>query len=76
MNKAEQRMFIRQLMNNIKKDLLQEVKDYPEGWDGFELRLRVRDAARTAMMFDVKSYPYNKRYKDYNNEVLVRNLIG
>ena len=76
MNKKEQRKFITQLMNNIKKDLQKEVSKYPDNWDGFELRMRIKDAAADALMFNVKEYPFNKRYKAYKNEVLVRNLKG
>lgn len=71
MNKDEQRAFVTELINNVKEDLLSNVKRVPEDWDGHELRQWIADR------FQAASYTLKEqrsRYRAYKNAVRVHNL--
>ena len=53
----------------MKKIVLANVDKMPEEWDGIELREYVADK-----FTESKAAPSERRFRDYRNEVLVRNL--
>ena len=75
MNKEERRMFIFDLIENIKADMLKENEKYPDNWDGLELRQRLLDiTAHYNLYKNLKHYGMG-RYKDYKNFCIVEGLI-
>lgn len=72
MTRADQKTFINTVCKNLKKGLLEKIKDIPEEWDGHELRLWVKDYYETN--FVVTSAMKGSRLKDYKNEIIVKNL--
>lgn len=69
MTKKDKRRFIRELIGSVKKTVLANVDKMPEEWDGIELREYVADK-----FTESKAAPSERRFRDYRNEVLVRNL--
>lgn len=65
----EKEQFIRDLTSGVTESLLLSVKRMPEDWDGHELRRLI--AAR--FQRETTDMP-RKRVRDFENEVLVRNL--
>ncbi len=69
MKKEDQVRITNELLDNLKKDMLEAVSKIPEEWDGLELRMLLEDK--------VKGFTYHgndKRYKEFKNHVLVNNL--
>lgn len=77
MNKGEQKTFVRELADNIVKEICGHIDDgkVPEEWDGHELRVLLADAFdRSARMSLIRTEPRRGRSRDYHNTVRVRNL--
>ena len=72
MERQEQKRFIVEICNGMKKALLVKVHDIPENWDGFELRQWVKDFVECNYCY-AKMSRYRKR--EYNNDVIVKNLL-
>lgn len=72
MKYAEKVTFIAELIGNVQDGIIKKTDKLPENWDGIELRWYIADKFADAVMgsYDKRS----KRYKDYENEVLVNNL--
>jgi hypothetical protein len=72
MNYAVKIAFIAQLVGNVQDEIIKKTDKFPENWDGIELRWYIADKFSDVVMgsYDKRS----KRYKDYENEVLVNNL--
>jgi hypothetical protein len=72
MTAQQKRTFIRDLLANVKRELLSKVPKMPETWDGIELRQfaadKFNDAAHGGALMT------GRRKSDYHNEVIVRNL--
>lgn len=79
MTRREQRRFVRGLIRNVEKDLLENIDRVPDHWDGHELRRWIADR------FDAAAFtigPHGKtrhgddraRAKAYRNDVIVHNL--
>jgi hypothetical protein len=66
----EKKRFIRELCDNVKRDLLNKAAQYPKEWDGIELRRLIARRFNMAVMGDFSG----KRKRNYENELLVRNL--
>ena len=66
--------FIVELIERVKNELLTECGKYPDTWDGVELRWRVRDAF-AGVVFGGYTDKRDKRFKDYKNTCLIKNLI-
>lgn len=67
MNKSERRRFLRELIRNVKADLI--LSSDQNTWDGFELRWLA------AEHFNRAAYgSHSRRKRAYNNEVIVRDL--
>ncbi len=73
MNNSEvKKLIIRDLFNNMMNEMLEKVDRMPEEWTGIELRWMLSDLAERYQFstYDKKS----KRYKDYKNVCLVKNI--
>lgn len=70
--KNKQKRFINEMIENVKQEILRRAESIPEEWDGIELRWLIRDHFNLIAIEGVGS---NKRKRDYNNEVLVKNLV-
>ena len=71
MNRKEQKIFINELIDNVKAEIL--MKSYPEHWDGIELRWLTRNRFADVVWggFTDKR---TRRYKDFVNECIVNNF--
>lgn len=77
MTNGEKRKFINDLVKNVKKDVLAKVPNMPQEWDGIELRQYLSDKFRESAYLTYKnqlSPALKRRRKNYENEVVVRNL--
>jgi hypothetical protein len=66
MTRTEQRTFIRELISNVKEDLLSNVSSVPDTWDGHELRQWIADRFAESS-FSLKQN--KRRYRDYRNVI-------
>ena len=71
MSKKEQRRFVRDLIRNVRADLLMRTKLIPDEWDGHELRQWIADCFQAAS-FTLDTMPARRRA--YRNEILTRGL--
>jgi len=78
MNKTEKKRFIRELISSTQQRILENVTEMPEQWDGIELRQYIAEKFLYASLFtpnEIRLRPHLKRRKkDYENEVITRNL--
>lgn len=78
MNVADKKLFIRELIANVQNDVLDAVAKMPDDWDGHELRRYIADKFEdSAITVGRKGHygkPYARRFRDYQNTVLVNNL--
>lgn len=82
MNRYQKKLFIRQICNAVRDDLVKKIRDMPEEWDGHELRRLLADKfEREAWTLGPGQKRSNslggqpsKRYRDFLNECLTRNL--
>ena len=72
MNKREKKRFIRELMKNATKGMLEKVNSMPDKWDGIELRKFCADYVKTNFCWGTQN---KQRMREYNNTVLVNNII-
>jgi hypothetical protein len=72
LTKREKTQFVKQLLKTLEDRMVEDIeKDrVPENWDGTELRWWTKYRANAVVMGDTKG----KRYKEYENTVLVNNL--
>ena len=73
MDKDSKLKFISDLCNDIKNDISSKVHKMPENWDGIELRWLIAEKCNSVVMGSYNGTK-SRRYKDYKNEVLVKNL--
>ena len=72
MTRTEQRRLLRNFINAVRDHLLERSKDWPEEWDGHDLRELVASAfewERTPIMSKAP-----RRRRQTQNEIAVRNL--
>jgi hypothetical protein len=72
MTRKEQYELTAELIDRVRKDIINRLDKVPEKWDGIELRLFVADHFIAATAGISKKH---KRYQDYKNTVLVDNLV-
>jgi hypothetical protein len=74
MNKIEKKEFVSTLMDRLKDEILDKIEDgsIPEEWDGHELRMLIRDKAAQVVW---KGTASRTVIKNYNNNILVRNIL-
>ena len=73
MTKPEKRIFIRNLCNSIRDEVMEKVTTgaIPREWDGVELRVHLAEKFEKETYRDLIK---GKRLKDYRNTVIVNNL--
>lgn len=69
MDKKEQRKFIVELVNNVKKELLKS--SYPENWDGIELRWLIKERFAEVVLGDRFLDKRKMRYRHFKNDCLI-----
>jgi len=75
MNKQEQEQFVRELTGNVLAEVLAKSVQWPDDWDGHELRQLLADAfAASSCMSDAMKDKRAARRRAYENTVLVENL--
>ena len=75
LTREEQLQFMKNAMDTMMEDFEKNIKNgkIPEDWDGVELRWYIRDKASEFVWSDMRNKK-SKRYKDYDNIILVNNL--
>lgn len=73
MTKEEKIYFIKTLIKNVQKEMLDKANNIPKNWEGCELRWYVADRFSKCVFGDLYG-SYKKRKKNYRNDVLVNNL--
>lgn len=71
MTKAAKKHFVRQLINNVRNEIIDQIDTgaLPEHWTGIELRWLIADR------FEACAYVKNRRLRRaFNNEVAIHNL--
>lgn len=71
MTRQEQEKFITELIDNVKKEILEKSKNFPEEWDGVELRQYISDCFSMVVMTDIMT---PQRKKNYRNTIYISNL--
>ncbi len=77
MTRADQKKFVREVSENIAKDICKLIDEgkVPEGWDGHELRhLMANRHNDSASMSNPMSNKRGARYREFKNTVIVNNL--
>lgn len=74
MTHQEQTVFINELIKNVQGDIIKESNKYPEAWNGIELRWRIADVFNRVVFGEIGKRS-GKRYRDYHNTVIVKNMI-
>lgn len=72
MTHREQKRFIRELVKNVQKSLLENVSKHPVSWDGHELRRLIAERFKQA---DFGTGLEGARGRAYRNDVIVNNLL-
>jgi len=70
MTKPEQRRFVRELVANVRADLVKNVKNVPDNWDGHELRQWIADRFQESSWM-IKAPENRGRYRAYKHDVRV-----
>lgn len=60
-------------MNLLRNQILEAVNKAPQEWNGVEIRWLIRDKA-AELAYGLYDNKKSKRYRDYKNEKIVRNL--
>lgn len=76
MTKEKKRKLIMQLCNLLQKECLSNLDQIPDEWDGKEIRWYVGDKSKDLLTENMEYKHFNdkKRYNDYRNLVLIKNL--
>jgi hypothetical protein len=75
--KARQKLFVKELTENICRDVMQliDAGDVPENWDGHELRCWLADRFEgAAAMSLIRRESHRARAKSFKNHCIVHNL--
>lgn len=73
MTRYQQRAMLKAICDNIRDDLLKKADQWPEDWDGHELRelvALVHQHERTVLMRE----PYSRRRRDCHHAIRVQGL--
>ncbi len=74
MTYTERNKLIKDLISNVRDDILMESIKYPENWNGIEIRWRVADVFSKVVFGDCGKRK-GRRYLDYKNFVYTTPLI-
>jgi hypothetical protein len=74
MDKLEKIEFIKSIADSITNEIIDKIQDnsIPKNWDGIELRWILKDKFSQVVWKNTGSL---KRKREYNNTVLVNNII-
>ena len=72
LNTVEKIVFIDELFNAVKDEILKDVSKYPENWDGIELRWLIREKFNQVVWGGFQD-KREKRFRDFENECIVNN---
>lgn len=70
----DKEQFVIELMASAMNSIVDKIGAMPEEWDGIELRWYINDHVQEKVGSFKNDRYYAQRYKEYRNEVLVRNL--
>lgn len=70
MTRNEQKHLVKSLVRNVLRDLLAKADQWPEEWDGHELRRLVANAYSEVVFVEMS----RTRLRDFRNACLTRNL--
>lgn len=70
MTKAEQREFLKTLMQNVTASLLDKAEHFPADWTGIEIRQYCADHFKTHVVMPMHA----KKLRRYRNDVITRPL--
>ena len=70
MNTRKRKAFIRELVNNVRNDILSKADQIPETWDGIELRVYIADKFANICIGKMD----RKRANEYRNTIYCSNL--
>jgi hypothetical protein len=74
MTPIEKRAFIDELISNVHRDIVDRIPHMPSEWDGHEIRRYIADKFADSAMSLGSDKSFARRFREYKNEVLVRNL--
>lgn len=74
MTEVEKIQFVEDLISNVKEKVLSKIPNTPDEWDGLELRWLIRDHFNTVVWGDALD-KRKSRYRQYQNETIVKNLL-
>lgn len=74
MDSNDKKRFIRDLAANVADELVNKVAQMPEEWDGLELRELMAAKFLDSCLMRHRKADYRRRFREYENEVIVRNL--
>ena len=72
MDVIEKVSFIHELVDGVKMDILKEVKDMPEEWDGVELRWYIAEQYRDMILDPSFRHKPRTRYKRYRTTCFLK----
>jgi hypothetical protein len=73
MTRTGQLDFVDSMIDTVKEQITFSFMKLPEEWDGVELRWYIAEKFNEIVWDDYKK-KNTKRYKDYHNEMIVKNL--
>lgn len=71
MTTAQKQFFIVELIESVKKDLLEKAQYMPEEWDGLELRQYIADQFAGNVFGGNITNHRSRRYRLYKNEIII-----
>jgi hypothetical protein len=74
MTEQQKKTFIRELLASVEREALSKIPAMPETWDGIELRWYLAEKFKQSTMSTSGDRSRQQRKRDYDNEVIVRNL--
>ncbi len=72
MNEEEKKVFIEDLITNVKKEIIKNVSKMPDNWNGTELRWYIKDHFKDVI--SGKHDRRSKQYRDYFNSYIMNGL--
>jgi len=72
MDLHEKEIFINDLISTVKGEILNNLRKYPEKWDGIELRWLIKEKFNQ-VVFGGYEDKRQKRFKDFENKMIVNN---
>lgn len=74
MTAQQKAKFVRELTRSIAKSVIEKIPQMPKEWDGIELRWLIAQYAKDSTLNPQATSGGRKRFRDYENERITRNL--